>query len=87
MSNLIELFPGKVNLKEPDCKVYVLEGMRDCFDDIVGEGKPKILLARVIANGPKVSVQKDTRYLFHSIISNQPITQRHQFTHQEHEFA
>lgn len=87
MSNLIELFTGKVNLKEPDCKVYVLEGMRDCFNGIGGKEKPKILLARVIANGPKVSVQKITRYLFRSIVSNQPITQRHQFTHQEHEFA
>ena len=57
MSQLVQLFSGRVNLKEPKIKVYVLEGLMSCsvIDDT--EEKNRVLLARVIANGPKVSIE------------------------------
>lgn len=56
MSQLVQLFTGRVNLKEPQIKIYVLEGLRSCplTDDV--EENVKVLLARVIANGPKVRI-------------------------------
>ncbi|KAL3780334.1 hypothetical protein HJC23_008264 [Cyclotella cryptica] len=59
MSELIKLFQGKVNLMNPDCKIYILEGLRDFSlnNRLRGsDDNTKILLGRVIANGPKTSI-------------------------------
>lgn len=50
MTELVQLLQGKVNLKEPDCKIYLLEGLKSYQEE-----SSRVLLARVIANGPKVS--------------------------------
>ncbi|KAL9187402.1 hypothetical protein ACHAXT_001505 [Thalassiosira profunda] len=55
MKDLVMLFCGKVNLANPDCKIYLLEGLKGrsaesaCVDG-------NILLARAIARGPKTSI-------------------------------
>jgi hypothetical protein len=56
MSSLVELIQGRVNLKQPDCKIYVLDGLRYCSSSNDTEDKSKVLMARVIADGPKVSI-------------------------------
>ena len=59
MGELVKLFRGKVDLANPEYGVYLLEGLKPC--DIMLDinsngnvGKSKLLLARVIAHGPKV---------------------------------
>jgi hypothetical protein len=55
MSELIQLFPGRVDLKKPDCKLYLLEGLRDGSNGKSSKlEESSVLLARVVANGPKV---------------------------------
>lgn len=44
LTDLLIKFGGKVNLLEPDCKIYI-------FDGLLGKGK---ILARRMASGPKV---------------------------------
>jgi len=60
MADLVRLFRGKVDLAEPKCKIYLLEGLRKnklCGDDGGGdEGSQRLIMARVLAQGPKVSM-------------------------------
>lgn len=46
MAPMVTLFQGKVNLANPDCKIYLFEGLKG--------GRQKVL-ARIIALGPKTS--------------------------------
>lgn len=54
MAELVKLFQGKVDLTDPECRIYLLEGMKRCtlFDQ--GDSEKNKMLARVIAKGPKV---------------------------------
>ena len=60
MKELVNLFCGKVDLTNPECRIYLLEGLKPCrlnrngCDDAEDDGESKMLLARVIAQGPKV---------------------------------
>ena len=58
MADLVRLFCGKVDLAKPQCKIYLLEGLREnklCGNDGGGdEGSKRLILARVLAQGPKV---------------------------------
>lgn len=59
MAELVQLFRGKVDLTNPECRIYLLEGLQHCglvkstcyHSD---HGEDRKLLARVIAKGPKV---------------------------------
>lgn len=59
MADLVQLFRGKVNLVNPDCKIYLLEGLKrrrsvsSDGEEANAEGS-KILLTRILAVGPKV---------------------------------
>lgn len=59
MADLVQLFRGKVNLANPDCKIYLLEGLKrrrivsSDGEEANAEGS-KILLTRILAVGPKV---------------------------------
>ena len=52
LKDLLILFGGKVNLENPDCKVYIFDGLED---EINGARVAKKILTRRIASGPKVS--------------------------------
>ena len=60
MADLVQLFRGKVDLAEPQCKIYLLEGLKenklcdDRGDDGGDEGSKRLILTRVLAQGPKV---------------------------------
>ena len=56
MKELVNLFSGKVDLTNPECRIYLLEGLKPCRLNQNGcdDGESKMLLARVIAQGPKV---------------------------------
>ena len=68
MAELLEGFRGQVDLKDPDCRIYALEGLRWCDlwpvsdDDEVVNGDDEtrknlpLLLARVVATGPTTSI-------------------------------
>eukprot|EP00535_Pseudo-nitzschia_heimii_P006431 CAMPEP_0197189402 /NCGR_PEP_ID=MMETSP1423-20130617/19707_1 /TAXON_ID=476441 /ORGANISM="Pseudo-nitzschia heimii, Strain UNC1101" /LENGTH=448 /DNA_ID=CAMNT_0042641505 /DNA_START=336 /DNA_END=1678 /DNA_ORIENTATION=- len=51
LKDLLILFGGKVNLENPDCKVYIFDGLED---EINGVRIAKKILARRIASGPKI---------------------------------
>ena len=60
MADLVKLFRGEVNLTNPKCKIYLLEGMKQRTgssrdEDQESSSNKTMLLARVIAVGPKVS--------------------------------
>ncbi|KAL7535387.1 hypothetical protein ACHAXR_006450 [Thalassiosira sp. AJA248-18] len=66
MAELVDLFRGKVDLANPECRIYLLEGLKPRCDVILLNGQSdsdgnnsKILLARVIAQGPKNQIQED----------------------------
>lgn len=50
MKALVELFHGKVNLKTPDCKIYLFDGLSS------GRCESTKCLARAIGKGPRVSI-------------------------------
>ena len=66
MKDLVECFSGEVDLNEPDCRLYLLEGLKRCDAMLNGENDVYLehepddalngnkLLARVVAKGPKV---------------------------------
>jgi hypothetical protein len=94
MSELTKFFQGKVNLVNPDCQLYLLEGLRDSsLRNSGSEEEYKVLLSRVIANGPKVRMEQRI-----SRQCNNPVciitlnnflffTKRHPFTLQKQGFA
>lgn len=51
LTDLLIQFGGKVNLEDPDCKVYIFDGLED---EINGTLVPQKFLARRIAAGPRV---------------------------------
>jgi hypothetical protein len=51
LKDLMSRFGGKVNLEDPDCKIYIFDGLQDVIDGLLVERK---FLARRIAAGPKV---------------------------------
>ena len=58
MKDLVELFYGKVNLANPDCKIYLFDGLKneminDSNDNSIEGTK---CLARAIGKGPKTSI-------------------------------
>lgn len=58
MKDLVNLFRGKVDLANPECRIYLLEGLKQNAvapsDDAGDTVKSTMLLARVVAQGPKV---------------------------------
>ena len=77
MAELVRTFRGRMDLADPTCGIYILEGLRSLRRDVTsneygnadagkdfvirgvgGEavGKENMLLARVVARGPKTSV-------------------------------
>ena len=69
MAELIQLFHGRVDLTNPECRIYLLEGLKRCDvisgdesnvrsskQDDNGIGMNTKLLARVVAKGPKTSI-------------------------------
>mmetsp|Transcript_8633 Transcript_8633/g.18651 ORF Transcript_8633/g.18651 Transcript_8633/m.18651 type:complete len:537 (+) Transcript_8633:139-1749(+) len=51
LKDLMTRFGGKVNLEDPDCKIYIFDGLEDEIDGVrVGQK----VLARRIASGPKI---------------------------------
>ena len=52
---LLIRFGGRVNLENPECKVYVFDGLEDKID---GVPVPQKILARRIAAGPKVRMHR-----------------------------
>ena len=69
MAELIQLFQGKVDLTNPECRIYLLEGLKHCSvisgdesnarsskQDDTRIGISTKLLARVVAKGPKTSI-------------------------------
>lgn len=63
MGELLALLRGEIDLVEPQCGIYLMEGLRPC-DSLTNKsdrhgddgGESKLLLARVIARGPKTSI-------------------------------
>ena len=53
LKDLLTRFGGKVNLEDPDCKIYIFDGLEDEIDGVL---VPQKILARRIASGPRVSV-------------------------------
>lgn len=53
MKDLVKLFPGKVNLSNPDCKIYLFDGLKRADSESCDSTK---CLARSIGKGPKTSV-------------------------------
>jgi len=51
LKDLLIKFGGKVDLENPDCKIYIFDGLQDVID---GELDTRKILARRIAVGPKV---------------------------------
>jgi hypothetical protein len=51
LQDLLIRFGGMVNLEDPDCKIYIFDGLEDEVDGISQSQK---VLARRIATGPKV---------------------------------
>jgi len=68
MEGLVQFFLGRVDLADPECRIYLLEGLKNCdimldrSDGTGGNGgdveKGKKLLARVVAKGPKTSIYR-----------------------------
>lgn len=77
MAELVRTFRGRMDLADPTCEIYILEGLRSLRRDVTsneygnadagkdfvirgvgGEavGEENMLLARVVARGPKTSV-------------------------------
>ena len=56
MKELVQTFAGKVDLTDPQCRIYLLEGLRHCIV-LSGDNDDK-LLARVVARGPKTSIYR-----------------------------
>ena len=56
MKELVQTFAGKVDLTDPQCRIYLLEGLRDC--NLLSGDKDDKLLARVVAKGPKTSIYR-----------------------------
>ena len=53
LKDLLILFGGKVDLEDPDCKIYIFDGLEDSINGVL---VPRKILARRIAAGPKVSI-------------------------------
>ncbi len=53
LKDLLIRFGGKVDLEDPDCKIYIFDGLEDEVDGVL---VPKKFLARRIASGPRVSL-------------------------------
>ena len=51
LKDLLIQFGGNVNLEDPDCKIYIFDGLEDKIDGALVSQK---VLARRIATGPKV---------------------------------
>eukprot|EP00536_Pseudo-nitzschia_multiseries_P000149 jgi/Psemu1/293935/fgenesh1_pm.3_\ len=51
LKDLMIKFGGKVNLEEPDCKIYIFDGLEE---EIGGARVGRKILARRIASGPKI---------------------------------
>lgn len=51
MKDMVELFHGRVNLSNPDCKIYLFDGLKSAAADDSTK-----CLARAIGKGPKVSI-------------------------------
>ena len=63
LKDLLTRFGGKVNLEDPDCKIYIFDGLEE--DDSDGVRVARKILARRIAAGPKVCT---VHYLFDRFI-------------------
>ena len=77
MTELVRTFWGRVDLADPTCGIYILEGLRSLRQDVTlneydnantgmyfviggvggkAVGEENMLLARVVARGPKTSI-------------------------------
>jgi len=56
MKELVQTFAGKVDLTDPQCRIYLLEGLRHC--NVLSGDKDDKLLARMVAKGPKTSIYR-----------------------------
>ena len=56
MKELVQTFAGKVDLTDPQCRIYLLEGLRHC--NMISGSEGDKLLARVVAKGPKTSIYR-----------------------------
>lgn len=57
MKELVQQFTGRVDLMEPMCKIYILDGLQSFFHhDQQNIATTNKLLTRVVASGPKTSI-------------------------------
>ena len=66
LEDLLIRFGGKVNLEDPDCKIYIFDGLEDENDGVRVARK---ILARRIAAGPKVCTVQRINYSVYTYIS------------------